>query len=54
VAEAVGIRGTLLIGAGALLVAALIMHRIKLPKGEADLAPSNHWPEPLTRRGHRQ
>jgi MFS family permease len=48
VAEAVGIRGTLLIGAGALLVAALIMHRIKLPKGEADLAPSNHWPEPLT------
>jgi MFS family permease len=47
VAEAIGIRGTLLIGAGALLVAALIMHRIKLPAGEADLAPSNHWPEPL-------
>ena len=23
------------------------MHRIKLPAGEADLAPSNHWPEPL-------
>lgn len=47
VAQAVGIRGTLLIGAGALLVAALIMHRIKLPAGETDLAPSNHWPEPL-------
>ncbi|MCP4565356.1 MAG: MFS transporter [Bosea sp.] len=48
VAEAAGIRGTLLIGAGALLVAGLVMHRIKLPAGEADLAPSNHWPEPLT------
>lgn len=48
VAEAAGIRGTLLIGAAALLVAGLLMHRIKLPAGEADLAPSNHWPEPLT------
>jgi predicted MFS family arabinose efflux permease len=48
VAEATGIRGTLLIGAAALLVAGLVMHRIKLPAGEADLAPSNHWPEPLT------
>lgn len=47
VAEAAGIRGTLLIGAGALLVAGFVMHRIKLPAGEADLAPSNHWPEPL-------
>ncbi|AZO81927.1 MULTISPECIES: MFS transporter [unclassified Bosea (in: a-proteobacteria)] len=48
VAEAAGIRGTLLIGASALLVAGLVMHRIRLPAGEADLAPSNHWPEPLT------
>jgi MFS family permease len=47
VAEAAGIRATLLIGAAALLVAAFIMHRVKLPAGEADLAPSNHWPEPL-------
>ncbi|TPK75295.1 MFS transporter [Mesorhizobium sp. B2-4-17] len=47
VAEAAGIRGTLLIGAAALFVAGLIMHRVKLPVGEADLAPSNHWPEPL-------
>ncbi|MNT32045.1 hypothetical protein D3C72_1679060 [compost metagenome] len=23
------------------------MHRIKLPAGDADLVPSNHWPEPL-------
>lgn len=48
VAETAGIRGTLLIGAAALLVAGFVMHRIKLPAGEADLAPSNHWPEPLT------
>lgn len=47
VAEAVGVQGTLLIGAGALFVAGLIMHRVRLPIGEADLAPSNHWPEPL-------
>lgn len=47
VAEIAGLRGTLLIGAGALLVAGLVMHRLKLPAGEADLAPSNHWPEPL-------
>ena len=47
VAEAAGISGTLLIGAAALVVAAFIMHRVKLPTGEADLAPSNHWPEPL-------
>jgi MFS family permease len=47
VAEVTGLRATLLIGAGALLVAGLVMHRIKLPAGEADLAPSNHWPEPL-------
>jgi len=47
VAEAAGIRGTLLIGAAALLVAGLVMHLVKLPVGEADLTPSNHWPEPL-------
>ncbi|TPL43552.1 MFS transporter [Mesorhizobium sp. B2-4-6] len=47
VAEAAGIQGTLLIGAAVLFVAGLIMYRVKLPKGEADLAPSNHWPEPL-------
>lgn len=47
VAEIAGLRGTLLLGASALLVAGLVMHRLKLPAGEADLAPSNHWPEPL-------
>ncbi len=48
VAEAAGLRGTLLIGAIALLAVGIVMHRVKLPAGEADLAPSNHWPEPLT------
>jgi MFS family permease len=47
VGEAVGIQGTLLIGAAGLLVAGLIMHRLKLPTGDADLVASNHWPEPL-------
>jgi len=47
VGEAAGLRGTLLLGATALLAASLVMHRIRLPAGEADLSPSNHWPEPL-------
>ncbi|CAN7626844.1 MFS transporter [Rhizobium sp. LjRoot98] len=47
IGEAAGVPGTLLIGAAGLLVAGFIMHRIKLPSGEADLVSSNHWPEPL-------
>lgn len=47
VADAVGIPVTLFAGAVLLLVAGLGMHRLPLPKGETDLAPSNHWPEPL-------
>ncbi|OLP57004.1 MFS transporter [Rhizobium rhizosphaerae] len=47
VGEAAGVPATLLIGAAALAIAALVMHRVKLPQGEADLVPSNHWPEPL-------
>ncbi|MDX6806176.1 MFS transporter [Terrihabitans rhizophilus] len=47
VGQAAGVPGTLLISAGGLLVAGLLMHRVKLPSGEADLVPSNHWPEPL-------
>ncbi|MBZ9793368.1 MFS transporter [Rhizobium sp. 3T7] len=47
VGEAVGIQATLLIGAAGLLVAGFIMHRVKLPAGDADMVPSNHWPEPL-------
>ncbi len=47
VGEAVGVPYTLLIGAIGLLFAGLVMHRIKLPSGDADLIASNHWPEPL-------
>jgi MFS family permease len=47
VGQAAGVPGTLLISAGGLLVAGVLMHRVKLPSGEADLVPSNHWPEPL-------
>ncbi|MDI7864203.1 MFS transporter [Rhizobiaceae bacterium n13] len=47
VGEVAGVSGTLLIGAVGLLVAAVAMHRLKLPAGDTDLVPSNHWPEPL-------
>jgi MFS family permease len=47
VAQGVGVPLTLLLGAGGLAVIALTFHRIKLPAGEADLQPSNHWPEPM-------
>jgi hypothetical protein len=36
-----------IIGAVGLVAAAVIFHRVKLPTCEADLQPSNHWPEPL-------
>jgi len=48
IAEALGISATLLVAAAGLTVVGLVFHRLKLPKGEADLVPSNHWPEPLT------
>ncbi|MDP8824724.1 MFS transporter [Serratia marcescens] len=37
----------LLVGGVGLLAAGLLFHRLRLPTGEADLQPSNHWPEPL-------
>jgi len=48
VAEALGVPGALLVSGGGLIVVAFILNRVKLPAGEADLTPSNHWPEPLT------
>ncbi|APO79007.1 major facilitator superfamily protein (plasmid) [Rhizobium etli 8C-3] len=47
VGEAAGLSGTLLISAAGLAVAGIVMHRLKLPAGDADMVPSNHWPEPL-------
>ncbi|WP_046117159.1 MFS transporter [Ensifer aridi] len=48
VAEAVGVPVALGAAAIGLLCVGLGFHAVKLPKGEADLVPSNHWPEPLT------
>jgi MFS family permease len=47
VAEQAGIPATLLVGAGGLIVSAVLARLVRLPAGEADLTPSNHWPEPL-------
>lgn len=46
VAQAVGTPHTLLIAAGGLVLAALALHRLRLPRGEEDLGPARHWPEP--------
>jgi MFS family permease len=46
-AQQVGVPAALLVGAGGLVVVALLFHRVRLPKGEADLQASNHWPEPM-------
>lgn len=47
-AAAIGVPLTLIGSAIALALVGLFAHRVKLPTGEADLVPSNHWPEPLT------
>lgn len=47
IAQEIGVAATLLAGGIGLLVISLLFHRIRLPEGEADLQPSNHWPEPL-------
>lgn len=46
VAEAIGIRAALLTAALVLTLGALAVLRLRLPAGDADLTPSNHWPEP--------
>lgn len=46
VAEAIGIHGTLVAAALALVIVAFAVLRLPLPAGEADLTPSSHWPEP--------
>ncbi|MFC3126007.1 MFS transporter [Pseudoroseomonas globiformis] len=47
VAEMLGVPWTLWTAALLLAVSAILLRRIPLPRGEADLTPSNHWPEPL-------
>ena len=46
-AQQLGLSATLLVAALALVASGLAMHRVPLPAGEADLTPSNLWPEPL-------
>ncbi|GJG94887.1 MFS transporter [Cupriavidus pauculus] len=46
VAQAMGTPHALLIAAVGLVVAALLLHRVRLPRGEEDLGPARHWPEP--------
>ena len=48
IAQGIGVSLALLSGAVGLVAIGCIAHRIKLPKGESDLMPSNHWPDPLT------
>ena len=47
VAELLGVAGALLVAGIALALVAFVLHRVTLPRGEADLQPSHHWPEPL-------
>ncbi|MEW6257483.1 MAG: MFS transporter [Pseudomonadota bacterium] len=46
VAQAWGLSLALILSACGLAAAALLLHRLRLPSGEADLTPSLHWPEP--------
>nr|WP_232232444.1 MFS transporter [Cupriavidus sp. amp6] len=46
VAQALGTPGGLLVAAAGMLAAALLLHRLRLPRGEEDLGPARHWPEP--------
>jgi MFS family permease len=46
VAQAMGTPHALLIAAAGLVIAALLLNRLRLPRGEEDLVPAGHWPEP--------
>jgi MFS family permease len=49
-AQRIGVTAALGTAAAALAIIAVAVHRLKLPVGEADLQPSNHWPEPLVQQ----
>lgn len=46
VAQQIGVPATLLVSAAGLIVVALLLHRLRLPGGDADLQAAHHWPEP--------
>lgn len=47
IAQEIGLAATLLASAAGLIVSGIVVHRVALPRGEADLTPSHNWPEPL-------
>ena len=46
VAQAMGTPHALLVASIGLVIAATLLHRVRLPRGEEDLVPAQHWPEP--------
>jgi MFS family permease len=52
VAAQIGVAAALLLAGTGLAVAAIALHRSKLPTGEKDLRPSHHWPEPDSAQSH--
>ncbi|KQZ57808.1 MULTISPECIES: MFS transporter [unclassified Lysobacter] len=47
VAQRSSVPMALSIGAAGLAIVGLALYRVRLPKGDADLEPSSHWPQPL-------
>ena len=47
IAQQVGLTTTLLLAAAGLTLSALLLKRLVLPAGEADLQPAQHWAEPV-------
>ncbi|MEP9352672.1 MFS transporter [Xanthobacter sp. KR7-65] len=47
IAQQIGLAPTLVAAGAGLAGVSLLLRRVRLPAGEADLAPSLHWPEPL-------
>ncbi|WP_028006933.1 MFS transporter [Solimonas flava] len=46
VAQQIGVPATLLAAAAGLVIVALLLQRVRLPGGDADLQAAHHWPEP--------
>ncbi|WP_456280276.1 MFS transporter [Cupriavidus sp. JZ107] len=46
VAQGLGTPNALWIAGAGLIVATLLLRRVRLPRGEEDLGPARHWPEP--------
>lgn len=56
IAQHIGLAQALLLAGGMLLITALLLKRLVLPAGEADLQPAQHWADPTVSgemNGHR-